>query len=219
MHIYRTSIRLAFLITHLGEGRPTPPTRPRHSSHGVPHSVGTGQSRSRLARLPATKGERVSWWWWWWWGGWIRVRSMCTIIKLGLTGLALNPWSSTFATALTAAVEVVGVGGADDGEEVVAHGASVEGGVYPFTANSVGLVYALLEEGASLRNLASTRYCFTSKLYCGSPSAFCCPPPPAKPTLLQYACTTIAQYTPPPPTPPLYAIHHTMLVMAISCKG
>ena len=45
------------------------------------------------------------------------------------------------------------------------------------------------------------------------------PPPPAKPILLQYYCTTIAQYTPPPPTAPFYAIHHTLLVMAISCKG
>jgi len=26
-------------------------------------------------------------------------------------------------------------------------------------------------------------------------------------------------YTPPPPTSPLYAIHHTILVLAISCKG
>jgi len=44
------------------------------------------------------------------------------------------------------------------------------------------------------------------------------PPPPAKPTLLHYYCTTSAQYT-PPPTPPVYAMHHTILVMAISCKG
>ena len=44
------------------------------------------------------------------------------------------------------------------------------------------------------------------------------PPPLAKPTLLQYHCTTIAQYTPSSPTPLLYAIHHTILVMGISCK-
>jgi len=42
--------------------------------------------------------------------------------------------------------------------------------------------------------------------------------PPALPALLQYYCTTMAQYT-PPPTPLVYAIHHTRLVMAISCKG
>jgi len=45
------------------------------------------------------------------------------------------------------------------------------------------------------------------------------PSPPAKPTLLQYLCTAIPQYTPPHRTLPSYAIHHTILVMAISCKG
>jgi len=45
------------------------------------------------------------------------------------------------------------------------------------------------------------------------------PTPPAKPTLLQYYCTTIAQYTPPHQPPPFYDLHHTILVMAISCKG
>ena len=45
------------------------------------------------------------------------------------------------------------------------------------------------------------------------------PPPAAKPTLLQHYCTTIAQHTRRPPTPPFHAIHHTILVMAISCKG
>ena len=44
--------------------------------------------------------------------------------------------------------------------------------------------------------LACTRYCFTSKLYCGSLSSLYCPPPLAQPTLLQYYCTLIAQYTP-----------------------
>jgi len=42
------------------------------------------------------------------------------------------------------------------------------------------------------------------------------PPPPAKPTLMQYYCTTIAQYTTPHHPP---ARHHTISVMAISCKG
>ena len=46
------------------------------------------------------------------------------------------------------------------------------------------------------------------------------PPTPAMPTLLQYYCTTIVQYTPPPPpTALLYAILHTILGLAISCKG
>ena len=45
------------------------------------------------------------------------------------------------------------------------------------------------------------------------------PPPLAKSTLFQYYCTTIAQSTPPPPTPLLYAIHYTLLVMAILSEG
>jgi len=68
--------------------------------------------------------------------------------------------------------------------------------------------------------LAFTRYCFTSKVYCGRQSSFYPPrSPPPKPTLLQYYCTPNAQYTTPSPTPCLYGIHHTILVMAISCKG
>ena len=45
------------------------------------------------------------------------------------------------------------------------------------------------------------------------------PRPPAKPTPLQYYCATDAQHTTPPPTPLVYAIHHTILVITISCKG
>jgi len=68
--------------------------------------------------------------------------------------------------------------------------------------------------------LAFTRYCFTSnKPLLWESVILVLPPPLAKPTLLQYHCTTIAQYTPPSPTPLLYAIHHTILVMGISCKG
>ena len=37
--------------------------------------------------------------------------------------------------------------------------------------------------------------------------------------LVQDYCTTIGQYTPSPTDPPFYAIHHTILVKAISCKG
>jgi len=43
------------------------------------------------------------------------------------------------------------------------------------------------------------------------------PPPLAKPALLQYDCTTVAQCTPSHPLG--YAIHDTILVMAISCEG
>jgi len=47
---------------------------------------------------------------------------------------------------------------------------------------------------------------------------FSFPRPPALPTLVQYYCTIIGQYK-PLPTYCLYAILHTILVMAISCKG
>ena len=51
---------------------------------------------------------------------------------------------------------------------------------------------------AGTHDFAFTRYCFTSKQDCGSPSSFYPPhPSPAKPTLLQYYCMTFAQYTPP----------------------
>ena len=67
--------------------------------------------------------------------------------------------------------------------------------------------------------LAFTGYCFTLKLYCGSQSSFHCPPP-----LLQSLsyCNTIARpmrNMQPPTAPLLYAIHHTILAIAISCKG
>jgi len=47
------------------------------------------------------------------------------------------------------------------------------------------------------------------------------PPPrlPALPTLVQYDCTIIGQYKTPLPTSRLYAVHHTILVITISCKG
>jgi len=47
------------------------------------------------------------------------------------------------------------------------------------------------------------------------------PPPrlPALPTLVQYYCTIIGQYTIPLPTSCLFAIHHTILAITISCKG
>jgi len=36
---------------------------------------------------------------------------------------------------------------------------------------------------------------------------------------VQNYCTTIEQYSPHPPTSRLYPIHHTILVITISCKG
>jgi len=67
--------------------------------------------------------------------------------------------------------------------------------------------------------LAFTRYGFTLQLLCGSQSSFDCPLPPALPALLQCCCTSIAQRYDAPPTPLLYAIHYTIWVIAISCKG
>jgi len=64
---------------------------------------------------------------------------------------------------------------------------------------------------------------FASKLYCGSLSSFHCPPP--SPHLqCPPCCNKVARplrniRPPPPPTHPLYTIHHTILVMAISCKS
>jgi len=68
-------------------------------------------------------------------------------------------------------------------------------------------------------DLDFTRYCFTSKLYCGSQSSIYPPPHTHKAypivILLHNYCATYA----PPLTPSVYAIHHTILVIAISCKG
>ena len=66
---------------------------------------------------------------------------------------------------------------------------------------------------------AFTRYSYTSRLLCTNQSSFYWPLPPALPALLQHHCTSIKRYTTPPRTPLLYAIHHTKLVIAISCKG
>ena len=43
--------------------------------------------------------------------------------------------------------------------------------------------------------------------------------PPALFTLVQYDCTIIGEYTTPLPTSRLYAIHHTIFVITISCKA
>ena len=67
--------------------------------------------------------------------------------------------------------------------------------------------------------LAFTRYSFTSRLLCTNRFIYHSPRPPALPTLVQYYCTTIGQYTTPLPTSRLYTIHHTRLVMSISCEG
>jgi len=68
--------------------------------------------------------------------------------------------------------------------------------------------------------LAFTKYCFTSKLFCGSHwSLYPSPTPTCKAypvaILLHGHCAIYA----PPLTLLLYGIHHTVLVMAISCGG
>jgi len=67
--------------------------------------------------------------------------------------------------------------------------------------------------------LALTGYCFTSRTYCGSQSALYGLPPTCNAypiaILLQAYCAIYA----PPPTLLVYAIHHTILVMEMSCKG
>jgi len=76
--------------------------------------------------------------------------------------------------------------------------------------------HTLLHAHSLPRLLAFTRYCSTSKLYCGSLSSFYCFPQPATPTLSQYYRTTVAQYT-PPYRPPRFMSYTTRYW--ISCKG
>jgi len=67
--------------------------------------------------------------------------------------------------------------------------------------------------------MAFTRYSFTHRLLCMNQTSLYSSRPPALATPLRYYCTTIGQYTSPPPTPLLHAIHYTVLVITISCKG
>jgi len=66
--------------------------------------------------------------------------------------------------------------------------------------------------------LAFTRYSFALRLLYTNQSSLYCLPPLALPIIVLYYCTTCAIYDPPRP-PLAYAIHHTILAMAISCKG
>jgi len=76
------------------------------------------------------------------------------------------------------------------------------------------LVYTI-----SCKGQAFTRYSVTSSYLCTNQSSFHSSGPSALPTLLQYDCTTTRQYTTPPLTSCWYAIHHTVLVITISCTG
>jgi len=59
----------------------------------------------------------------------------------------------------------------------------------------------------------------TSSRVCTNQSSFHASGPPGLPTLLQYDCTAIGHCTTPHLTRLVYAIHHTILAMEISCKG
>jgi len=67
--------------------------------------------------------------------------------------------------------------------------------------------------------LAFTRDSFASRLLCTNQPSVKSPCPPTLPTLVQYSGTIIEQYETPLPTSHLYAIHHTIWVITISCKG
>jgi len=67
--------------------------------------------------------------------------------------------------------------------------------------------------------IAFTRYSFTSRLLFTNHPSFHPPRQTSLPTLVQYHCTIIGQYTTPFPNLRLYTIHHTILVITISCKG
>jgi len=69
------------------------------------------------------------------------------------------------------------------------------------------------------RVLVFTKYSFSWRLLCTNQPPFYSPRPPALPTLVQYHCTAVGEYTTPPPNSRVYAIHHTRLVITISCKG
>ena len=66
--------------------------------------------------------------------------------------------------------------------------------------------------------LTFTRDSFTSRLLCTNQPCFHSPLPSALPTMVQYYCACIGHYK-SSLTVRLYAIHHAILVIPISCKG
>jgi len=67
--------------------------------------------------------------------------------------------------------------------------------------------------------LTFTRYCLTSRLLCTNQSTLYSPLPPASLTRLQYYMQHYCAMFDPLSTHRFHAIHHTILCMAISCKG
>ena len=71
----------------------------------------------------------------------------------------------------------------------------------------------------AIPTLAFTRYCFILKVYCGSLSSLYCPAPTCNAypfAMLLHDYWTLYK---PPLTSLLYALHHSTLVITISCKG
>jgi len=85
----------------------------------------------------------------------------------------------------------------------------------PVQCQGVRPVYAGSESELSLYKMLF----YFLKLYCGSQSSFYCPPPQCKTYPVAMPLHGYCAIYAPPPPPPVYAIHHTILVMAISCKG
>jgi len=132
-------------------------------------------------------------------------------LTLAIVGDLHGQWNQHDAAALRALSPDIALFVGDFGNEaveVVASVATASDGAFP-----------TLSVRTPTLPLAFTRYCFTSKLYCGSRSSFNCPAPTCNAypiaILLDAHCAIHA----PPPTLRAYAMHHTILVMAISCKG
>ena len=66
--------------------------------------------------------------------------------------------------------------------------------------------------------MAFTRDSSTSRLLCTNQSSLHCPPPACIAHTIAILLHDCCAMYDPPPTLLLYAIHHTILVMAVSCK-
>ena len=100
-------------------------------------------------------------------------------------------------------VELLGGGGGDDVADVG------RGGACARRNSSVSCMLAL------------TRYCYTSKLYCESLSSLHCPAHLQSLPHCKSIGRSLHDIRPPRPLtdPPRYAIRHSLLVIAILCKG
>jgi len=69
------------------------------------------------------------------------------------------------------------------------------------------------------RDLAFTRYCFTSRLFVHESILLLSPPPTCIARTIAILLHVYCAINDAPPIPLLYAIHHTILALAISCEG